>query len=188
MLMNYLMTGINTFSYMIPTAIIIFAIALGIKFLLKKTIKLHIPSMLCEFVLILIFLSILEITGIIGGSFGTTSPFDGSMHFSFSLFDEGLSTASLLNIGLFIPFGFFSPIVFKRIQSKWIYGILIGFIFSVTIEFLQTFTGRFVQVDDILMNTLGTFIGYEIWGVLSKKNHTRKKINNSYPIDYDNNL
>lgn len=188
MLMNYLMTGINTFSYMIPTAIIIFAIGSGIKFLFKKTIKLHIPSMLCEFVWILILLSILQITGIIGGSFGITSPLDGSMHFSFSLFDEGLSIATLLNIALLIPFGFFSPIVFKRIQSKWIYGILIGFIFSVTIEFLQTFTGRFAQVNDILMNTLGTFIGYEIWFILSKINHNRKKINNSYHVDYDKNL
>ncbi|MDK2587242.1 VanZ family protein [Romboutsia sedimentorum] len=96
--------------------------------------------------------------------------------------------ATLLNIALFIPFGFFSSIVFKRIQSKWIYGALIGFIFSVTIEFLQTFTGRFVQVNDIFMNTLGTFIGYEIWFLLSKINHNRKKINNSYPVDYDNNL
>ncbi|MDY5913570.1 MAG: VanZ family protein [Inconstantimicrobium porci] len=27
-------------------------------------------------------------------------------------------------------------------------------------EFLQTFTGRFVQIEDIIMNTLGTFLGY----------------------------
>ena len=43
----------------------------------------------------------------------------------------------------------------------------IGIIFSIVIESLQTFTGRFVQLDDMLMNTLGTFIGYELWFLLS---------------------
>ena len=58
-------------------------------------------------------------------------------------------------------------IVFNKLQKKKIYGILIGIIFSIVIESLQTFTGRFVQLDDMLMNTLGTFIGYELWFLLS---------------------
>ncbi|MBU3174511.1 VanZ family protein [Clostridium estertheticum] len=42
-------------------------------------------------------------------------------------------------------------------------------------EFLQIFTGRFVQLNDILMNTLGTFLGYEIWVMLLKLNLKSKK-------------
>ncbi|WP_343342705.1 VanZ family protein [Terrisporobacter petrolearius] len=34
-----------------------------------------------------------------------------------------------------------------------------GFFLSVSIEALQLFTGRFVQLEDILMNTLGMVIG-----------------------------
>ena len=88
-----------------------------------------------------------------------TSILNGNVHFSFSLFQDGISMATLLNILLFIPFGFFSNIVFNKHQNKWMYGILIGFIFSIVIEFLQTFTGRFAELEDILMNTSGTFIG-----------------------------
>lgn len=172
MLMNYLRIGIGVFLYLAPIAIIVFAIFSGVKvlihYLLKSKIEIHLRSMVCEFLWILIALAILGITGIIGGNFGTTSPFDGNAQISFSLFEEGLSMAALLNIALFIPFGFFSPIVFKKLQKKWIYGILIGFTFSVIIEFLQTFTGRFVQLDDILMNTFGTFIGYGIYFLFSK--------------------
>ena len=39
-------------------------------------------------------------------------------------------------------------------------GIILGGIFSISIEFLQTFIGRFAQLDDVIMNTLGTLIGF----------------------------
>ena len=68
--------------------------------------------------------------------------------------------ATLLNVILFIPYGFLSTVIFKKVREKWIYGLLVGLIFTVIIEFLQIFVGRFVQLDDILMNTLGTYIGY----------------------------
>jgi len=43
------------------------------------------------------------------------------------------------------------------------------------IELLQTFTGRFVELNDVLMNTTGTFIGYEICFWLSKLKEREKK-------------
>lgn len=49
-----------------------------------------------------------------------------------------------------------------------VYGILIGFAFSVGIEFIQIFTGRFVKLEDILMNTLETYIGYSLCIVVVK--------------------
>ena len=175
MLINYLREGITTFLYTIPIAFIVFIIFIVGKFLTKRKIEFKPLSMLCQYAWILVVISILIITGIIGGDFGTTSVFSGDVHFSFDLFGDGLSMATLLNIALFIPFGFFSSIVFKKLKNKWIYGILIGLIFSVIIEFLQSFTGRFVQLNDILMDTLGTFIGYEIWSMLLKLNLKSKQ-------------
>jgi len=172
MLMNYLREGIGAFIYLAPIAIIVFAIFNGIKFLIqflfKRKIEIHILIMLCEFLWILTILAILEITGIVGGDFGTTSLFNGTAAINFSLFEESLSMATLLNIVLFIPFGFFLPIIFKQLKNNRPYGILIGLVFSIIIEFLQTFTGRFVQLDDILMNTFGTFIGYRVCFLLAK--------------------
>lgn len=168
MLMNYLREGIITFLYLTPVAAIILCAFIGIKFLLKRRFEFIPMKILCEFGWILTVLAILKITGIIGGDFNTTSILNGDVYFSYSIFQEGLSMATLLNITLFIPFGFLSPIVFSELQHKRIYGVLIGVIFSVVIEFLQTFTGRFVQLDDMLMNTLGTIIGYEIWIIISR--------------------
>lgn len=110
----------------------------------------------------------MKITGIIEGNFGTSSPFDGNVNYSFSFLEEGLSIATILNLVLFIPFVFFLPIVFKELKNRWVYGLLIGIGFSMIIEFLQSFTGRYVQLDDIIMNTLGTFCGYEICLLLLK--------------------
>ncbi|MBU3093043.1 VanZ family protein [Clostridium sp. CM028] len=175
MLHTYLQNGIFAFHYSIRIALIVFCVFNGIKSLVKRKLEFKPLGMLCEFAWILTVLVILNITGIIGGNFGTTSISDGNVQFSFVLFEEGLSPAILLNIILFIPFGFFSAIVFKKLRDKWIYGVLIGLTFSVMIEFLQTFTGRFVELDDVLMNTVGTFIGYEIWFWLSKFKQRQKK-------------
>jgi len=175
MLMNYLREGITAFLYTMPIALIVFIIFTVGKFLTKRKIEFKPLIMLCQYAWILVVIAILKITGIIGGDFGTTSIFSGNVHFSSDLFGEGLSMATLLNIALFTPFGFFSSIVFKKLKNKWIYGILIGLIFSGIIEFLQSFTGRFVQLSDILMNTFGTFLGYEIWFMLLKLNLKSKQ-------------
>ena len=50
--------------------------------------------------------------------------------------------------------------IFKNIHKHWWNGIILGGIFSISIEFLQTFIGRFAQLDDVIMNTLGTLIGF----------------------------
>ncbi|HWQ76158.1 MAG TPA: VanZ family protein, partial [Syntrophomonas sp.] len=101
------------------------------------------------------------------------SIFTGNANINIGFFDEGLSPAMILNIVLFIPFGFFSMLMFNSLQKSWIRGVLFGLIFSVTIEFLQTFIGRFAQLDDVLMNTIGVSIGCEISIILLKLNQKR---------------
>ena len=60
----------------------------------------------------------------------------------------------------FIPFGFFLPVMTRTFHS-FIRVLLMGFLFSLGVELLQLFTkaGSF-DVDDILLNTLGTALGY----------------------------
>lgn len=148
-----------------------FCIYTAAKFGIKRKAEFKPLVILSEFFWILNILAIMKITGIMEGIFGITSPFDGNVHISFGFFEEGLSMAALLNIALFIPFGFFSLAVFRRLKNRWFYGILIGLIFSIIIEFLQSFTGRFVQLDDLVMNTLGAFLGYEICLLFLKLKH-----------------
>ena len=66
-----------------------------------------------------------------------------------------------LNILLFIPFGFFLPIIwdiFRKIRNV----ALMGWITTLFVELSQIFTFRTTDIDDIITNTIGTIIGYMI--------------------------
>lgn len=68
-----------------------------------------------------------------------------------------------LNCFLFIPYGFFVFTVFdKKRRACWEKAILIGFCSSFFIEFIQSFTGRFPEVDDLIANTAGFLVGYVV--------------------------
>ena len=60
------------------------------------------------------------------------------------------------NILLFVPIGFSSMYLLKYNLKKT---IIYGCIISMTIEILQTIPGRSTDIDDVILNTLGVFIG-----------------------------
>lgn len=66
----------------------------------------------------------------------------------------------LENILLFIPLGFFLPLLWN--QFKHLKNCLkAGLLFSLIIEYSQLVTGRgYCQTDDVLTNVLGTLVGY----------------------------
>lgn len=74
------------------------------------------------------------------------------------------------NIILFTPFGFALPFFWKRF-SKFKRVFITIFIFSFAIEFIQYFIGRSVDIDDLILNTLGGVLGYYLY----KKFVPRKK-------------
>lgn len=69
------------------------------------------------------------------------------------------ATQSILNVFLFIPLGFFLPLLWGDLK-KFRFTLLTGFGLSLTIEVLQLFTFRVTDVNDLITNTLGTVIGY----------------------------
>lgn len=75
-------------------------------------------------------------------------------------FVNGLNMEFLLNVLLFIPLGFFCPMISKNYeQVKNV--LFIGIGFSFVIEISQLFTlHRATDINDIISNTLGTLIGY----------------------------
>lgn len=66
------------------------------------------------------------------------------------------------NIMLFIPLGFFIPIVLKS-KRKLYKTSLICFCVTFGVEFFQYFIGRSSDIDDIITNLLGAIIGYMIF-------------------------
>ena len=77
---------------------------------------------------------------------------------------------TILNILLFIPMGFLLPAIWKEYRpiKKT---VLMGLSVSVIIELLQIFTFRLTDIDDLITNTLGTFLGYYCGKMLLVSNH-----------------
>lgn len=66
---------------------------------------------------------------------------------------------TILNIILFIPLGFFVPRIWSEYRSLKKVAFM-GLGLSAGIEALQIFTFRLTDVDDLIMNTIGTLLGY----------------------------
>lgn len=68
----------------------------------------------------------------------------------------------ILNAVMFIPFGAFLPMLYEK-GANFKETVLVGFTFSLLIELSQLFNRRVTDIDDLIMNTLGTLIGYGIY-------------------------
>ena len=82
----------------------------------------------------------------------------------------------------FVPFGFFIPVVSRR-GRIWRNAVLMGFGFSLCMELTQLIfkIGSF-DVDDILLNTTGSILGYlAYWKV--QKIRVRRKIHGRNKTD-----
>lgn len=72
---------------------------------------------------------------------------------------------TLLNVLLFIPLGFFLPVIWKRYRSFFRTAVF-GLSFSLTIELLQLFTRRATDINDLMTNTAGTVLGWCLGRIL----------------------
>ena len=90
-------------------------------------------------------------------------------HFNFTPFAYMFSDlrSTILNVILFLPLGFFLPILWKKYRSIGA-SVLFGFCMSLLIEVLQLFTYRATDINDLMTNTLGTILGY-LLGILTLK-------------------
>ncbi|PGU01329.1 MULTISPECIES: VanZ family protein [Bacillus] len=105
-----------------------------------------------------------------------------------TLFDTAGSTTYLLNIVLFMPFGFLLPTIwphFRKMKNT----VCAGFLFSLAIELSQLLNNRITDIDDLFTNTLGAMVGYVLYRVLFKMICKRegKKLdtNSSLVIKYE---
>lgn len=75
------------------------------------------------------------------------------------------------NIGAFVPLGILGPLLSPRWRA-WSTALLLGLLVSASIEATQLvlslamgFPWRVADVDDLLLNTLGTLIGFGAWSL-----------------------
>lgn len=72
---------------------------------------------------------------------------------------------ALLNVALFVPLGVFLPVLCKR-YTKVLNALLFALAMSGMIEVLQIFTFRATDVNDLMTNTFGAWIGYLLWKLI----------------------
>ena len=71
----------------------------------------------------------------------------------------------IMNCLLFLPVGVIIPLLWKQDDSLK-RTVLTGFLLSFLIEISQLFNYRATDIDDLIMNTLGTALGFEIYQLL----------------------
>lgn len=86
-------------------------------------------------------------------------------------FKDGIQISSILNIIFFMPFGFLLPTLWKKYRTLWS-TLYQGILFSIIIEISQLFVPyRATDVDDLIMNTIGTICGWIVFNIMSKVFH-----------------
>ncbi len=106
-------------------------------------------------------------------------------------FHSGITIGMILNVIMFIPFGFMVTAVFRQCRSIATV-TLYGFIFSLLIELSQLLNHRCTDIDDLLMNTLGATFGVLLCrifcAIFSKKRRkpesTEKQLYKAEPLVY----
>lgn len=89
-------------------------------------------------------------------------------HINLIPFNNGLEITDVLNILLFMPFGFLLPTLwekYRNLKSTLYYGLF----FSFTIEVSQLFVrNRETDINDLIMNVVGTICGWIIFNIMRK--------------------
>ncbi len=71
------------------------------------------------------------------------------------------------NILMFAPLGLLLPLLWKDFRN-FSKTVLFGFVVSFIIEFSQLFLARGTDIDDLILNTIGTTLGYLTFIVIHK--------------------
>lgn len=80
-------------------------------------------------------------------------------HLTYSLLIDYLG-----NIVMFMPIGFFIPLLWRASDET---SVTAGFLTSLSIEITQLFLPRWTDVDDIILNTVGTTLGLLLYKMLA---------------------
>lgn len=146
---------------------IVVAVLLRLTYLIKN--KMHITLykeliMLAFIIYILCLFQVVTIQDTVSWSSNNFIPFKEILryHFGSHLFMRNV----IGNVLLFVPFGYFISYILK--SEKVYLPLLITFITSLTIEFVQLSIGRVFDVDDVMLNLLGGGLGFLIYYIFMK--------------------
>lgn len=170
MTINYLIKGVQFLKDSFLIGILIYLIILIMLYVLK--IRRGISwKCVFEMVFCIYGVTLLKITGI----FALTYSLNGIFSYNLIPFIGSSIIPVLFNFILFVPYGFLLPLVFSSCKWNWKKIVIISGLTSIIIELLQLFGGRYAEIDDFLINTLGAFSGFIIYSCIYERKKNRKK-------------
>lgn len=168
--MNYILNGLND----LRTGFLIGIALYGLIFLLLHILKLRKGlswKCLAEICFCVYGVTLLSVTGIFKQSYS----FGGIISYNLIPFVDSSIVPVLLNFLLFIPYGFLLPLTFSKWKWNWKKVVIIGGLTSLAIELLQAFGGRYAEIDDLLINTLGAVSGFVLYLSIGQGKKNPKK-------------
>lgn len=170
--MNYILNGIQALKESFLWGILIFIAVIGLQYLFKKrksiTWKCIFEAIFCVYCV-----TLLKLTGIFTLRYNLSSLLNPS--YSLLPFVGSSFVPILLNFALFLPLGFFLPLLFSSCKGNWKKVTVICCLTSLAIELLQLFGGRYAELEDLLVNTLGGFSGCVVYTCITEAKGTPKK-------------
>ena len=162
---SYLIEGVSVAVQVTTIVAVVWIIAIFVIKRLKQDELLYSHLFfIVECIFCIYGVSVLRITGIIGGSWKICD----SISFNIIPLVNESPRLMLLNTLLFIPFGFLAPRVFHKLR-EFKRMALASLVIIVLIEVIQMlFVGRMFDIDDILFNTLGAAIGYGLFHIYER--------------------
>ena len=169
-MMNYIINGIYTLKKSILPGILVYIAIIALLYLFKKRRTLSWKCMF-EAIFCIYCITLLNLTGI----FTLRYSLNGTFSYNLVPFVGSSIVPILLNFTLFFPLGFLLPFIIRSCSRNWKKVVAICGFTSLAIELLQLFGGRYAEVEDLLINTLGGASGYIIYTGIHERKTNRKK-------------
>lgn len=155
-------TFLNVYKDMLPMMIIILVIALStrIAYIITRHKKIQIHKELIYLIAIVYVLCLFHIVTFQDVNYGESNFIPFHEIFRYSVGSDKFIKNILGNIILFIPYGFLVSYIIKNKRFSVI--SILTIIVSVTIETVQYYIGRVFDIDDIILNLIGSIGGFLI--------------------------
>jgi len=143
------------------TIITVIAISLRIAYIINKHQKFKLYSDILYLIFIVYIMCLFHVVTFQDMNYGGSNFVPFKEIFRHELFSSKFIKNIMGNIILFIPYGYFVSYVLKS-KKLW-YPVTLTLILSISIEVVQYNIGRIFDIDDIILNVLGGFVGYLIF-------------------------
>lgn len=130
----------------------------------------------CAYCLVMLWLLFVQRLGMAGAASLNLRPFDTVRRFWWVLQNSdqpGMVTHAVVNLAgnvvMFVPLGVLLPALWQRLRRFWLFmPAVTGIILTIEITQLLTRLGT-CDVDDLILNLVGTFLGFGFWQLVKEK-------------------